>query len=291
MNTRQIHHFVLAFRLGSLARAAIQLGQSRSAVSLSISALEDQLGVTLFERSGNAIIPTEVAAALVEDCERLLSIEQRLEARCQQFLTTSESQIRIARDDALPEAWWRETILALKQAYPLISFVLVLATPQELPEQVASGAVDLGFGVALPPHAELLQQPLGRMRLQRVASQGHPLSDGRRVSEDDLQSCTQITLASALRHEVHTDHRLSNDYIGLSSFEQIRDMVDQHVGWAWLPAPLLTERLRQSALRVLPIAPNSLWQEYRVCYRQGHPLGRVSETLCERLSDYLIAFD
>ncbi|ADN76412.1 transcriptional regulator, LysR family [Ferrimonas balearica DSM 9799] len=291
MNTKQLRHMVLAIRLGSLARVAAQQGQSRSAISQSISALEDQFGVTLFERSGNAIVPTEVALALLDDCERLLATEQRIEARCQQYLATDESQIRIARDDALPEQWWRDAVVALKQEFPLISFVLVLATPQELPQQVASGAVDLGFGLGLPAHAELLQRNMGRMRVQRVASGQHPLSQQIRLDEDDLQNSTQITLATALQHEVHTAHRLSNDYIGLSSFEQIRDMVEQQVGWAWLPAPLLTQRLRSGAFRVLPVAPNALWQEYQVCYRQSFTLGLVSERLCQRLSDWLLSFD
>ncbi|MBY5920113.1 LysR family transcriptional regulator [Ferrimonas balearica] len=291
MNTKALHHLVLAIRLGSLARVAAQVGQSRSAISQSISALEDQFGVTLFERSGNAIVPTEVALALLEDCERLLATEQRIRERCQQYLQTQESQIRIARDDALPEVWWREAIVTLKQEFPLMSFVLVLATPQELPAQVASGAVDLGFGLGLPPHPDLLQRSMGRMRLQRVASAAHPLSQRTRLDQDDLQNSTQVTLAAALQHEVHTAHRLSNDYIGLSSFEQIRDMVEQQVGWAWLPAPLLTRRLRSGQFKVLPLAPNSLWQEYQVCYRQSFPLGRVSERLCERLSDWLLNFD
>ncbi|MBY5991885.1 LysR family transcriptional regulator [Ferrimonas balearica] len=291
MNTKQIRHFVLAVRMGSLAQAAAQVGQSRSAVSLSISALEDQLGVTLFERSGNAVSPTEVALALLEDCERLLGIEQRLEARCQQYLQTAESQIRIARDDALPESWWRDTIVELKARFPLISFVLVLASPRELPSQVASGAVDLGFGLGLPPHPDLLQQPMGRMRLQLVASKTHPLSERSRLSEEDLQQRTQITLTGAVEGDLLTDHRLSDDYIGLSSFEQIRDMMDQGVGWAWLPAPLMTGRLRRGDARVLPAPRHNLWQEYHLCYRQGHPLGLVSETLCDRLSEYLLAFD
>ncbi|BDY03484.1 LysR family transcriptional regulator [Ferrimonas sp. YFM] len=290
MNTQQVLHFTLAARLGSLARAGAELGQSRSAVSMSISALEDQLGVSLFHRSGNAITLTQIGEALLEDCERLLAMEKRISRRCQLFHQTGEHRLCIARDDALPESLWQEILIEVKRTYPGLSLVVVLATPGELPQQVASGAVDLGFGVSLPSHPEVRRWSLGEIRLQLVSDGSHPLAAQKALTQEDLALNTQVTLASAGLSGVDTAHRLSSDFLGLSSFEQIRDMVQQGVGWAWLPSPLLSARLRRESLKVLDCQPNQQWQSYQVCCRQQASLGVVSESLCDRLSSSLAQY-
>jgi len=53
MRIEQIESVLAVVESGSVAAAARRLGQSRTTVSTAISALEDELGVTLFERSGN----------------------------------------------------------------------------------------------------------------------------------------------------------------------------------------------------------------------------------------------
>jgi DNA-binding transcriptional LysR family regulator len=51
-------------RLGSFAAAAATLGYTASAVSQQMSALERETGVTLFQRSARAVIPTEAAVVM-----------------------------------------------------------------------------------------------------------------------------------------------------------------------------------------------------------------------------------
>lgn len=52
MDIRQMRHVMAIHHAGSFARAAEELGLAQSTLSKSIARLEDQLGVTLFERSG-----------------------------------------------------------------------------------------------------------------------------------------------------------------------------------------------------------------------------------------------
>lgn len=62
---RQLEHFEAVYRLRSFTRAARELYLSQSALSRSIQALEADLGQTLFDRSTQAVEPTDAAEALI----------------------------------------------------------------------------------------------------------------------------------------------------------------------------------------------------------------------------------
>lgn len=68
--------FLVAYREGSIGRAAEVLGVSGSTVSRRLAALEDALGQALFVRSPEGLMPTDAAChafAAAEDAERCLT--------------------------------------------------------------------------------------------------------------------------------------------------------------------------------------------------------------------------
>lgn len=66
---------------GSLSGAARLLGLTPSAISRQISALEDQLGAQLFNRTTRKIALTDVGRGYLERCRRILAdVEEATEA-------------------------------------------------------------------------------------------------------------------------------------------------------------------------------------------------------------------
>ena len=61
---KQLHAFCETARHESISRAAERMGSSQPAVSMQVRALEDELGVALFERRGPRIAPTRVGMSL-----------------------------------------------------------------------------------------------------------------------------------------------------------------------------------------------------------------------------------
>ena len=59
MELRHLHSFTKAAELQSFTRAAEELSLTQAAVSQHIAALEKDLGVSLFDRSGRIMIPTD----------------------------------------------------------------------------------------------------------------------------------------------------------------------------------------------------------------------------------------
>ena len=78
MDTRQLAAFCEVVERRSFSQAAERLGVTQPAVSLQVRALEKRLGVTLLDRSGRRVEPTEAGWRLYRGSQRLLSLEEQL---------------------------------------------------------------------------------------------------------------------------------------------------------------------------------------------------------------------
>jgi len=86
-------------RRGSFAAAAEELHRVPSAVTYSISKLEDDLGVTLFDRSGHRAVMTPAGKELLQEGRHLLRAAINLEDRVKRVATGWESELHIAIGD------------------------------------------------------------------------------------------------------------------------------------------------------------------------------------------------
>ncbi|TIT73310.1 MAG: LysR family transcriptional regulator, partial [Mesorhizobium sp.] len=79
LKLRQLQVFRAVLRAGSTRQAAIALGISQPAVSQHIKQLEALLGITLFERYTNRILPSREAWELLRNVELAVTSLDRLE--------------------------------------------------------------------------------------------------------------------------------------------------------------------------------------------------------------------
>jgi DNA-binding transcriptional LysR family regulator len=147
MRIEQIEAFVKTAECGSFANAAIALEMRRSTISAAVSALEDELAINLFQRSGNSLQITPIAQALLADSQRLLQSASRIRQLGTQHLEGIETELRVARDDALPETFWHQCMHDLHAEFPQTSTSVYLLPTQEHHEFIDNGIVDITFGV------------------------------------------------------------------------------------------------------------------------------------------------
>lgn len=251
MRSDQIKAFVAVADCGSITSAARDIGIKRSTLSASLSVLEDELNVQLFQRSGNSIELTPIARAILPDCRRLLHNAELINQRCAQHMQGTETELRIARDDALPEAFWRSTMNRLKAEFPLTAVSVYLLPPQELAQFVQKQSVDLAFGLEYANAEQTLGETLAPVQMHLVAASNHPLSSMPNIEKSDLASYTQVTLTHMANDRIITDALYSTNYLGLTLFEVMRDAVKSGSGWAWLPEPLILSELQKGELSQL----------------------------------------
>jgi DNA-binding transcriptional LysR family regulator len=78
MELYQLRSFVVVAELGHLTRASERLHLSQPALSAQVKALEDELGVTLFDRSSSGMTLTAAGRRLLPEAEQVVTAAQAL---------------------------------------------------------------------------------------------------------------------------------------------------------------------------------------------------------------------
>lgn len=295
MRIEHIEYFVETARLGSIVQAAASLGRQRSTVSMAIAALEDELGVLLFDRTGNSLALSAVGESILEDCHRLLSLNMGIKQRCLMGEHSQRQELRIGRDDALSETFWRQIILQLRQRYPHLSLSMRFASSDELPDLVRQQQLDIAYGLTenlYDPAEGLYRRIVGRIRMRMMITHNHPLGLLQHVTDRDLRSLAQITYMDSSNEErFHMEH-VGSERIALSSFELVRDAIRDGLGWGYVPEPLLQLEQRD-AVELIPLRHGLMVTGYPYLVysretlfspaRQPHLLSEVNELVASAM--------
>ncbi|WP_413112888.1 LysR family transcriptional regulator [Thaumasiovibrio sp. DFM-14] len=291
MNINQIEMLLCTLHTGSIAEAARQLGKSRTTLSSALSALEDELGVKLFHRSGNRILATTIGEAIADDCQRLVATKNDIHTKCAQHLDDVDMALRIVRDDALPERFWRTLLNKLNQRFPSTSLSIYIAPPPELEKMVEQNTVDVAYGL-LPAYADAArtqQQELGKIRMMCVAHIDHPLNKLKKVHNTDLEQYTEITLAFIDKTSLTSSPSRSSNYIALTFYEHIRDAVIDNTGWSYVPWLLIQDPLRQGLLGVVKHNRAMHWQPYGELVKADNAQSMIIRWISAEIEQYLLS--
>jgi DNA-binding transcriptional LysR family regulator len=150
LNLNQLRVFELVFRTASMTHAARDLHLTQSGVSQHIKSLEDVLGVTLFDRIEQRLVPTSAARALYEHCSRAMTqLEQDLEqvvarpgSRGALELT---GEIRIGMPVEFGNNLVMPRLAKFARLHPRVNFRLRLGWAARVNEELLRGNLDFGF--------------------------------------------------------------------------------------------------------------------------------------------------
>ena len=150
MEIYQVRAFVTVAKLGSITRAAEVLHVTQPAVTAQIKALEEELGVALFDRRPGRISVTRAGEALLPQAELLLDSASVLLGKARELQGEVTGQFvlgTVADPDALRLG---SLLAAIVKALPLLEIRTRAGLAEELREQIGAGALHGAFYIG--PH-------------------------------------------------------------------------------------------------------------------------------------------
>ena len=177
INSRRLSHVVALAEEGSFARAAGRVHLSQPALSRSIQALEDELGMKLFDRAARGVALTAAGRLLVERARRVL-FETRCMFRDVELLKAHElGEVKIGLGPYAAVVLLPDLLVEFSLRFPKIKVLIQLSEGDELIQKLREERVD--FVVTdrrVPPVApDLALHRLPRHEGGWFARPDHPL--------------------------------------------------------------------------------------------------------------------
>lgn len=187
MNFSQLQSMVALAETGSFTEAAYAIDLTQSAVSYAISALERELGVTLFERNRrDGVMLTEVGQKILPHVRMLLAQAEAIEQEAQATRGEAAGKVRVGNIESLVAPDLLTSLLTrFQRQHPEIEVVLFQGSMHEVGEWIESSIIDVGF--MLLPTRGLYDTFIVTDELRVLVSPEHPLSTRRAVTQQELR--------------------------------------------------------------------------------------------------------
>ncbi|MFO1074334.1 MAG: LysR family transcriptional regulator [Geminicoccaceae bacterium] len=172
----QIEAFYWIARLGGFHAAAARLHLTQPTVSLRIRALEEALGVTLFERAGRSSSLTVHGRQLLPQAERMVGLLDELHARSA-LHDPLGGRLRLGVPDSFGLVGLPRLLAALRETFPALRIAVTVDNSHVLGELLNKRALDFALLADPDVGSHIAKESLGTMELAWIASRKLPLPD------------------------------------------------------------------------------------------------------------------
>jgi len=197
MELRHLRYFLSAGEHLQFGRAARALGVRQPTISRQVRALEDQLGVSLFDRHPRGIRLTYAGRALFTDAQRIITDLDRAEQRALRAGRAEIGTLRIAFYSSLVGGNLTGLLREHRSRWPEVDLVLVEADPVHQLSLLAERRIDLAVLAAEDAHRhpDLESAAWWTERVFVALPEGHALTGRSSVSWVDLRDETFVVRA------------------------------------------------------------------------------------------------
>ncbi|MCP2336995.1 LysR family transcriptional regulator [Actinomadura rupiterrae] len=257
MELRQLRVFEAVVRHGTVTDAAVALGLAPSSVSARIRALEESLGVPLFDRTARGMRLTASGERMLAWSRRLLDAAEQARSE----VVGAASALRLGALETIAATHVPRVLARLAARSPGIAAEVAASSfRDELLADVTDGKLDaallLDTGDSLgdlgfpPPEEPLTFVDVEPVPLVLVAAPGHALAGRHGLVRDDLRGESLLVNVQNCSFRLAADRFLGPDVarVRAGGVPVQRAWAEQGLGVALLPAFAVAEALRAGAL-------------------------------------------
>ncbi len=197
MDWDKLKVFHAAAEAGSFTHAGEQLGLSQSAVSRQVSALEQELSVSLFHRHARGLILTEQGEVLYRTAHDVFMKLEAARAKLTDSRERPNGELKVTTTVGLGINWLTPRLGEFVDLYPDVRINLI-TTDEEL--DLAMREADVAIRLRLPTQPDLIQRKLFSVHFHAYASADYLKRFGTPRTHEDLDSHRILLLGGQVPH-------------------------------------------------------------------------------------------
>src|SRR4029077_11366222 len=247
--------FITAVDEGSFSAASRKLLRAQSVISETVSNLEEQIGVELFDRTGRYPKLTPAGVILLADARSIITGVDLLKARAKGMAVGLEPELSVVVDVFYPIDAITKVAREFRQQYPGVALRIYVEALGAAIQPVIDGRCSVGIVGSLPVIPDTLtNERLPGISFLMVAASDHPLAGYKgKIPKEVLGKHTQIVLTD--RSDLSAGRELG---VMSPTTWRLADLFAKHhfllngLGWGGMPLHAVRKDLEDGRLSVLP---------------------------------------
>ena len=285
MDFHHLKYFVEVADQKSFSKAARNLHISQSAISRTIKALEDELGVVLFMRNAKSVELTDGGTIFLTHAKRVVFMFEHLKTDFENEFRLEQGSIRIGIPPITDAPIFAQLLGEFKKVYPQIELELYEQGSKKVEISVQEGLIDIGIICTKPNPKEFESFYLTSDPLSVIIPKSSPLAKEKEIRlemladesfvlhKDDFNLHDEII--KACKHTGFQPHIVFET----SQRDLMLQTVSANLAIALLPSRLCPEVGENtevgSKVVVRPLVPEIIHTLY-VIWKKGHYLSHAS---------------
>ena len=294
----QLEYIVAIDEYRHFATAAEKCFVTQPTLSMQIKKLEDELGVIIFDRSRQPVVPTDLGAKLIEQARMTLSATQRIKEIIQEEQQEVEGTLKIGIIPTLAPYLLPVFIGPYIRKYPAVKVEVEELVSEEIIRRLKRDILDVGLFVT-PYHDEkIVERPVFYEEMLVYAHPDSELLKKKEVGHEDIVTSDIWMLGNGhcFRNQVvnlcemsASQHKNLPFEFESNSLETLMRIVDVEGGFTLIPELALQYMSPEKKRQVRSIANTKPLREVSVIYSRHFTKQRLITLLCDEIKSVVPA--
>ena len=294
----QLEYIVAIDEYRHFATAAEKCFVTQPTLSMQIKKLEDELGVIIFDRSRQPVVPTDLGAKLIEQARMTLSATQRIKEIIQEEQQEVEGTLKIGIIPTLAPYLLPVFIGPYIRKYPAVKVEVEELVSEEIIRRLKRDILDVGLFVT-PYHDEkIVERPVFYEEMLVYAHPDSELLKKKEVGHEDIVTSDIWMLGNGhcFRNQVvnlcemsASQHKNLPFEFESNSLETLMRIVDVEGGFTLITELALQYMSPEKKKQVRSIANTKPLREVSVIYSRHFTKQRLITLLCDEIKSVVPA--
>jgi DNA-binding transcriptional LysR family regulator len=258
-------------------QAAEALYLTQPAVTLQIKALEEELGVPLFDRTENRVTLTEAGRILLKHAKKVEALTAVARQELARLVGEEEGDLSVGASTTISQYLLPRLIGEFRRSNPKIRLSLLGANTEKIVRGILDGTLAIGLIEGPSLHRDLGEEPFVADEIVVIVPSKHEWV-GQHVEAQQLLkaplilrekgSGTRRVVEAALKAAgIQMKH--ARVVMELDSTEAIKSAVEAGLGIGFVSCRAIRKELKLDTLREVPIAKLEIQRIFSIIYPRG----------------------
>jgi LysR family transcriptional regulator, hydrogen peroxide-inducible genes activator len=250
MTITQLEYIVAVDTYRSFVSAAEKCFVTQPTLSMQVQKLEDTLGVKLFDRSRQPVVPTEIGNEIIAQARVMLSEAEKIREIITDRDRELSGELKVGIIPTVAPYILPKILHGFIERYPQVKLIVSEQNHGQIIQQLKLGTIDCGI-LSTPLHEDgLTEIPLFYENFVAYVSKNSKLTKKKNISPDDIDidelwvlnegHCMREQVLNICQRHKATQGFKHFEY-STGSVETLKRMVDQNNGATILPELALAD--------------------------------------------------